>query len=104
MKRKSIKEKREDFLRFLINDMLAPHGVTYDDVLGVKDFFDKYTWTYQESLDFIKKHKKEFIKQTGTPAGRYNREMGWFMLQWGLRYSTDPNGVPIEKKMATKPE
>ena len=46
-KRLSIEQKREKAVIDLINQMfiIAGHDVTYDDILGVDDWFRKYTMT-----------------------------------------------------------
>ena len=88
-KRLSIEEKREKAVVDLINQMfiIAGHGVTYDDILGVEDWFRKYTMTVEQGEEFKKWGKKYLMKNLRLYAKLAEREMQWFMLQWGLVYS-----------------
>ena len=88
-KRLSREEKREKAVVDLINQMfiIAGHDVTYDDILGVEDWFQKYTMTVEQGEEFKKWGKKYLMKELRTYAKLAEREMQWFMLQWGLVYS-----------------
>ena len=88
-KRLSRKQKREKSVVDLINQMfiIAGHNVTYDDILGVKDWFRKYTMTVEQSEEFKKCGKKYLMKELRETAKSAEREMLWFNLQWGLTYS-----------------
>jgi hypothetical protein len=88
-KRLSIEEKREKAVVDLINQMfiIAGHDVTYDDILGVEDWFRKYTMTVEQGEEFKKWGKKYLMKNLKLYAKLAEREMQWFMLQYGLVYS-----------------
>ena len=88
-KRLSREEKREKAVVDLINQMfiIAGHDVTYDDILGVENWFQKYTMTVEQGQEFKKWGKKYLMKELRTYAKLAEREMQWFMLQWGLVYS-----------------
>ena len=88
-KRLSREQKREQAVVDLINQMfiIAGHDVTYDDVLGVEDWFQKYTMTVEQGDEFKKWGKKYLIKELRESAKSAERGMQWFNLQWGLTYS-----------------
>ena len=88
-KRLSREEKREQAVIDLINQMfiIAGHDVTYDDILGVENWFQKYTMTVEQGDEFKKWGKKYLMKELRETAKPAEREMQWFSLQWGLTYS-----------------
>ena len=88
-KRLSREEKREQAVIDLINQMfiIAGHDVTYDDVLGVEDWFQKYTMTVEQGEEFKKWGEKYLMKNLRTYAKAAEKEMMWFNLQWGLTYN-----------------
>ena len=100
-KRLSREQKREKSVVDLINQMfiIAGHNVTYDDILGVKDWFREYTMTVEQGEEFKKWGKKYLMKELRETAKLAEREMLWFNLQWGLTYS---NWEDYHKSKETK--
>ena len=88
-KRLSRDQKKEKAVVDLINQMfiIAGHDVTYDDILGVENWFQKYTMTVEQGEEFKKWGKKYLMKELRTYAKLAEDEMVWFSLQWGLSYS-----------------
>ena len=88
-KRLTREQKREQAVVDLINQMfiIAGHDVTYDDILGVENWFQKYTMTVEQGDEFKKWGKKYLMKNLNSYAKQAEREMQWFSLQWGLKYS-----------------
>lgn len=88
-KRLTREQKREKAVIDLINQMfvIAGHNVTYDDILGVEDWFRKYSMTVEQGEEFKKWGKKYLMKNLNMYAKMAEREMQWFNLQWGLIYS-----------------
>ena len=88
-KRLSRDQKKEKAVVDLINQMfiIAGHDVTYDDILGVENWFQKYTMTVEQGEEFKKWGKKYLMKELRTYAKLAEDEMVWFSLQWGLTYS-----------------
>jgi len=88
-KRLSREEKQNKAIVDLINQMfiIAGHDVTYDDVLGVEDWFQKYTMTMAQGEEFKKWGKKHLMKELSLYAKQAEKEMLWFNLQYGLKYS-----------------
>ena len=88
-KRLNIEQKREQAVIDLINQMfiIAGHQVTYDDVVGKDKWFQEYTMTVEQAEEFKKWGKKYLMKNLRTYAKAAEREMMWFTLQYGLKYS-----------------
>jgi hypothetical protein len=64
-KRLSREQKKEKAVVDLINQMfiIAGHDVTYDDILGVENWFQKYTMTVEQGEEFKKWGKKYLMKE-----------------------------------------
>ena len=88
-KRLSREEKREKAVKDLINQMfvIAGHEVTYDDILGVDNWFQQYTMTVEQGEEFKEWGKRYLMKELRMRAKQAEKEMLWFNLQWGLTYS-----------------
>ena len=88
-KRLTREQKQEKSIVDLINQMfiIAGHNVTYDDILGVEDWFQQYTMTVEQREEFKKWGKKYLMKELRMKAKQAEREMLWFNLQWGLKCS-----------------
>lgn len=88
-KRLSREEKKQKAVKDLINKMfeIAGYEVTYDDILGVENWFQKYTMTVEQGEEFKKWGKKYLMKELRLYAKQAENEMLWFNLQWGLTYS-----------------
>ena len=88
-KRLTKEQKREKAVVDLINQMfiIAGHDVTYNDVVGVDNWFQKYTMTIEQSNEFKKWGKKYLMKELRETVKSAEREMMWFNLQYGLTYS-----------------
>jgi hypothetical protein len=99
-KRLSREEKKDKAIVDLINQMfvIAGHDVTYDDILGVEDWFRNYTMTVEQGEEFKKWGKKYLMKELRIYAKSAKREMEWFMLQWGLTYSNWDEYHNLDKK------
>jgi hypothetical protein len=88
-KRLTREQKQEQAVVDLINKMfeIAGHEVTYNDILGVDNWFQQYTMTMKQSEEFRDWGKKYLVKTFRMSAKRAENEMMWFNLQWGLKYS-----------------
>ena len=88
-KRLSKTEKREKAIVDLINKMfeIAGYELTYDDIVGVEDWFQKYTMTVEQGEEFKSWGKKYLMKELRMRAAAAEKEMRWVNLQWGLKYS-----------------
>ena len=93
-KRLSREEKRDKAIVDLINQMfiIAGHNVTYNDILGVENWFQKYTMTIEQNEEWKKWGKKYLMKNLNLYAKQAEREMMWTSLQWGLTF-IDPENL-----------
>ena len=92
------REKQRDVFMQLVNKQLEPHGVTYEDVKTDPEWYMRYKTSQLEEEAFIAwgigliQNKLKLNKKLA------EREMSWFILQWGL--TTVPSGaqqVLVEK-------
>ena len=88
-KRLNREEKKEKAVKDLINKMfeIAGHQVTYDDILGVDNWFQKYTMTVEQGEELKLWGKKYLMKELRMRAVAAEKEMMWFNVMWGLTYS-----------------
>jgi hypothetical protein len=88
-KRLTRDQKKDKAIIDLINQMfiIAGHSVTYDDIVGVDNWFREYTMTVEQGEEFKKWGKKYLMKNLQMRAAMAEKEMMWFNLQWGLTYS-----------------
>jgi len=88
-KRLSREEKKQKAVKDIINKMfeIAGYEVTYDDIVGVDKWFQKYTMTVEQSEEWKLWGKKYLMKELRMYAKSAEREMLWVNLQWGLTYS-----------------
>jgi hypothetical protein len=93
-KRLSREEKRDKAIVDLINQMfiIAGHNVTYNDILGVENWFQKYTMTIEQNEEWKKWGKKYLMKNLNLYAKQAEKEMLWTSLQWGLTF-IDPENL-----------
>jgi len=88
-KRLTRDQKREKAVKDLINKMfeIAGHSVTYDDIVGREQWYQEYTMTVAQSEEFKSWGKKYLMKELRMYAKSAEREMMWFNLNYGLRFS-----------------
>jgi hypothetical protein len=88
-KRLNRQEKKDKVFKDLINQMfiMAGHNVTYDDIVGVEQWFNKYTMTVEQGEEFKKWGKQYLMKNLQMRAYAAEKEMMWFNVMWGLTYS-----------------
>jgi hypothetical protein len=92
-------QKKEKAVEDLINQMfiIAGYDVTFDDVKTRQDnWFQQYTMTMAQNEEWQKWGKRYLQKTLRTPAKLAEREMQWFSLQYGLKFSDLPNVGPHE--------
>lgn len=83
-------QKREKAGEDLINEMfrIAGHEVTFEDIKGREDnWFQQWTMTMAQNEEWQAWGKKYLQKTFRTPAKLAEREMQWFSLQYGLKFS-----------------
>jgi hypothetical protein len=99
-KRLTRDQKKDKAIIDLINQMfiIAGHNVTYDDIVGVDNWFREYTMTVEQGEEFKKWGKKYLMKNLQMRAYVAEKEMMWFNLQWGLTYSNWEDYHKLDKK------
>jgi hypothetical protein len=100
VKRLNRQEKKDKVFKDLINQMfiMAGHNVTYDDIVGVEQWFNKYTMTVEQDEEFKAWGKKYLMKTLRMRAAIAEKEMRWFSMQWGLAHSNFEEYYNLKKK------
>ena len=90
-------KKIEKVVEHLINKQfeMAGHQVTFDEILGVENWFQKYTMTCTQSIEFRKYAYKYIKKALYLNKHRAESETGWFTLQYGLKLSDPENFTEV---------
>jgi hypothetical protein len=93
MKRLTKQERKEKAVVDLVNQMFAIAGykVTYEDIVGVDRWFQKYTMTFEQGEEFMRWGKQYLMRNLRMRAYRAQKEMMWFNVNWGLTYSDFEN-------------
>jgi hypothetical protein len=88
-KRLTKQEKWNKASEDLINKMfeIAGHDVTYDDIRGVDNWFQKYTMTFEQGEQLKEWGKQYLMRELKMRAVYAEKEMRWFNVMWGLKYS-----------------
>jgi hypothetical protein len=89
-KRLSREQKREQAVIDLINQMfiIAGHQVTYDDIKDRKDaWYAEWEMSVEQSEEWKKLGIEYLRKNLKVNKAMAEREMLWFNLQYGLKYS-----------------
>ena len=88
-KRLTKQEKWNKASEDLINKMfeIAGHDVTYDDIVGVDKWWQKYTMTFEQGEELKEWGKQYLMKELKMRAVYAEKEMQWFNVMWGLKYS-----------------
>jgi hypothetical protein len=89
MKRLTREEKKEKAIVDIINQMfvIAGHDVTYDDIVGVDKWYQKYTMTFEQGEQLKQWGKQYLMRELKMRAVYAEKEMRWFNVMWGLKYS-----------------
>jgi hypothetical protein len=89
MKRLTREQKKEKAIVDIINQMfiIAGHNVTYDDIVGVDKWWQKYTMTFEQGEALKEWGKQYLIRELKMRAVYAEKEMQWFNVMWGLKYS-----------------
>ena len=76
-------KQREVFIE-LVNLQLAPHGKSYADVKGDPEWYMKYKTTRDSEKTFMSEGVSIIRNKLGLTKKLAEKEMSWFILQWGL--------------------
>ena len=88
-KRLTKEEKWRKASEDLINKMfeIAGHDVTFDDIVGVDEWWQKYTMTVAQGEQLEEWGKQYLMRELKLRAAYAEKEMMWFSVTWGLKYS-----------------
>ena len=87
-------QKQEKAVMDLINEMfrIAGHDVTFEDVKGREDnWFQEWTMTMAQNEEWQAWGKKYLQTNLRERAKSAERQMQWFSLQYGLKFSDWPD-------------
>lgn len=89
-------KKSDKVFRHLIDKQfeLAGIEITFDDVVGQPDWYDKYTMTCEQSRDFRSYGIDYIRKQLRVRKEKARSEMDWFCLAYSLKLS-DPDNFKL---------
>jgi hypothetical protein len=80
----SKREKTKEVFVELVNLQLKPHGKTYEDVKGDPEWYMRYKTTREDESAFQTQAVEILRTKLGMTKKMAEREMSWFILQWGL--------------------
>lgn len=78
------RKKQQDVFIELVNLQLKPHNKTYSDVKGDPEWYMKYQTTRDSEKTFMSEGANIIRKKLGITKRLAEKEMSWFVLQWGL--------------------
>ena len=90
-------QKKEKSVEDLINQMfiIAEHDVTFDDIKTRQDdWFQQYTMTMDQNEKWQAWGKKYLQTNLRIGAKLAEKQMQWFSLQYGLKFSDFPSFEP----------
>lgn len=90
MARTTREQKRQQAVIDIINQMfvIAGHEVTFDDIKDRKDdWFTQWTMTTAQSEEWRAWGVAYLRKNLKMSKASAEKEMAWFNVQWGLKYS-----------------
>lgn len=88
------RDKQRNVFIQLVNKQLEPHGVTYSDVKDDPNWYMNYKTTRESEQEFMSWGSKLMQEELGLTQDLAEREISWFILQWGLT-STEVYEEPI---------
>jgi hypothetical protein len=89
MKRLTREQKKQKAMVDIVNQMfaIAGHDVTYEDIVGVDEWWQKYTMTVAQGEQLVEWGKQYLMRELKMRAAYAEKEIMWFNVQWGLKYS-----------------
>jgi hypothetical protein len=91
------RKKQEDVFIELVNLQLKPHGKSFTDVKGDPEWYMKYQTTRDSESAFMIKGSEIIRKKLGLTKKLAEKEMSWFILQWGLTTVESFKSIKEEK-------
>ena len=91
------REKQRDVFVKLVNKQLEPHGKSYEDVKTDPEWYMRYKTNPADELAFINWGTTLIRKDLRLTKAFAEREMNWFILQWGLTTVQDHEQTIVAK-------
>lgn len=101
------RDKQRNVFIQLVNKQLEPHGVTYNDVKDDPNWYMNYKTTRENEREFMDWGSQLMQEELGLTRVLAEKEISWFILQWGLT-SSEPyetatvEAVEVETTRVTK--
>lgn len=83
------REKQRQIFVQLADKQLEPHGVTYTDVKSNPNWYMEYQTTTETESEFMEWGVNLMMEELDMSRNIAEKEMSWFILQWGLTTSGD---------------
>lgn len=90
------RNKQQEVFVELVNLQLEPHGKTYQDVKGDPEWYMKYKTTRAAEKTFMEVGVEIIENKLGLSRVLAEKEMSWFILQWGLTTVESHNSLKEE--------
>lgn len=81
----SRRDIQREALVTLVNKQLEPFNKTYEDVKGDQYWYTRYVVTPEQEVEFMNWGSEYLQSKLGLNEKQADMEMGWFILQWGLK-------------------
>lgn len=91
------REKTTELFIELINEQMKQHGLTYEDVKGIPEFYMKYNTTPEKEKEFIEYCINRIQKVLKLNKAMAENEAHWFILQWGLTTNQSVNQINTQE-------
>lgn len=79
------RNSEDEVFSMLVDKQLEPHNKTIDDVRGEEEWYLNYTTTKEQEEKFIEWGTELIRKKLRVSKERARKEMGWFILGYGLK-------------------
>ena len=87
------RDKQRNVFIQLVNKQLEPHGVTYNDVKEDPNWYMNYKTSRETEREFMDWGSQLMQEELGLTQVLAEKEISWFILQWGLT-SSEPYEAP----------
>jgi len=81
------RDKQRNVFIQLVNKQLEPHGVSYEDVKDDPTWYMNYKINREDERKFIDWGSQLIQTELGLTQVLAEKEISWFILQWGLTSS-----------------
>ncbi len=96
------RKKQEEVFKELVNLQLNPHNKCYEDVKGDPEWYMKYRTDRASEKAFMIRGVEIIRTKLGLTKKLAEKEMSWFILQWGLTTTESFDEIKTESESLTK--